>query len=217
MMPVRKGFTVIEVLIVVLIIGVIASIVLVLYQTVNGVRTTQSGIARGSAALNHAYAVLSKDLTCTFNSEQEGTAFELQAPADEERGSSSLRFCASLRNAAEREFRWAVVHRIRYAIDGTGSEPALVRVAEPLHGPGSLGGGAETNELLRPVSRFFLEVYDGKDWSSDWDSVARKGLPMAARITIGAFSSGNATQKVSKVYIPAGNAIKSSLQRVHLP
>ena len=217
MMPARKGFTVIEVLIVALIIGVIAGIVLVLYQTVNSVRTTQSGIARGSAALNHAYARLSKDLTCTFSSEQEVTAFKLQAPADEERGSSSLRFCASLRNAAEREFQWAMVHRIRYAIDGTGSEPALVRVAEPLNGPGSLGGGSVTNELLRPVSRFFLEVYDGKDWSADWDSVARKGLPMAARITIGAFSSGNETQKVSKVYIPAGNVIESSLQRVRSP
>jgi hypothetical protein len=200
-----------------MIIGVIAGIVLVLYKTVSGVRTTQAGISLGSAALTHAYSTLSKDLTCTFRSDQAGTAFKLQAPVDEERGSSTLRFSATLRNETERELRWATAQRIRYLVDGADGEPALVRITDPLNGPGLVERGSETNQLLRPVSRFFVEVYDGKAWASDWDSDEQKALPRAARITIGALSGGTATQKVTKVYIPAGNVIESTLQRVQTP
>ena len=204
----RAGFTLIEILVVSLIVVVVAAIVLVLYQTVNGVRSAQGNITQGSSALGQALRLLSRDLACSYLTDQEGTAWLMTEAVPDDRVSSSLQFAATLRDVAEDDYAWNTVQTLQYYVDDRNfEEPTLLRVSRPLVGIDSMRP-AITNELVRNVKAFTLEAYDGKDWQPEWSSADAEGLPQAVKLSIEMLSDNVSTQRVTKVYIAAGNGIK---------
>lgn len=202
----REGFTLIEILIVSMIVVVVAGIVLVLYQTVNTVRETQGDISEGNAALGQAMRVISRDLACSYTSKQEGAEFVLKASNQSDQKSSALGFVATLRDTTENELSWSETTAIQYYVDSENYvEPTLLRVSQSLVGPGAESPPV-TNELVRDVKLFSMEVFDGEKWSGDWSSQDEEGLPLAAKISIDVLTNETtSTQRVTKVYIAAGN------------
>ena len=205
----RQGFTLIEILIVSMIIVVVASIVLVLYQTVDSVRLTQNNITDTSAALGQAMRLMSRDLSCSYGTGQEGAEFILTAAEERDRTSSTLGFTASLRDVAEEELDWSTTEVIRYYVDRVHyPEPTLLRVSHNLNGP-ETGRPAVTNELVRNVRLFNADVYDGEKWKNEWSSRDEEGLPEAIQFSIEMETGATTTtQRMTKVYIAAGNLVK---------
>ena len=207
----RRGFTLIEILIVSMIIVVVAGIILVLYQTVVGVQRTQQQMAQGSAALGQAMRIMTRDLACSHISEQPGTEFILTTAVKTDRRSSSVAFCATLADQSASELSWNQTVSITYFVDELHyPEPTLLRVSRNLVGVDHRTDSI-TNELVRNVEFFEMKVFNGKEWVSEWSSEDEEALPQAAQLAIEMIDGASTTtQRVTKVFMPAGAGSKDA-------
>jgi hypothetical protein len=153
--------------------------------------------------------LMSRDLSCSYVTGQEGTEFMLTEAVEADRTSSTLSFCATLGDRVEEDLSWNHATSIQYYVDDRNyPEPTLLAVTRKLIGP-ETGRPATTNEMVRNVRLFKAEAYDGKEWKTAWSSEDEEGLPQAIQFSVEMVTGSNTTtQRVTKVYLAAGNMIE---------
>lgn len=207
----RSGFTLVELLVALVIATLIAVIIVALYGTATRTVTDQQARAKGPHAAAQTLDIMADDLARAFFHTRTTNDFLVLENGGTNQAAgltARLAFC-TLDPAQGGEPDWAGIRRVTYQVD---SSPGggLLRVDQPLVGPGSQDGGT-TNVMLRGVSTFQVEIFDGTEWQGTWAAKAGdERRPRIARVAIG--SPDWPTQQ-AELMIPAGHSVTSRLIR----
>ncbi len=119
--------------------------------------------------------------------------------------SARLQFYALASPAEDRDPRWATPLALSYELDPTRTPPDLLRIVRPLQGRHEQPLST-TNIVLRGVTRFHVEAFDGARWSEVWDGGAQ-ALPAAVRLELEVpVRDGYETYSLH-VHIPAATSV----------
>jgi prepilin-type N-terminal cleavage/methylation domain-containing protein len=203
----RAGFTLVEILLSALLVGVVAMIVHTLYRTVLLVRATQAGPVSREETLTGLLAALGRDLAGGVRVNEEKIPFELKKEPAE---FSQLRLPVLRSSGSEVDGFWSTPSLVEYRVDPDGGS-RLLRISRPLSGPGA-GGPFTTNEVLRGVSLFRVEALSGEEWKTDWKSGPESAWPIACRVRI-AGDGGPASAQEMILEVPSALSVSSSIER----
>jgi prepilin-type N-terminal cleavage/methylation domain-containing protein len=205
----KGGFSLVEVLVALVIVVVLSGIIFVSYRSLYRVGEEQDSVRDTDEAVTQALNQLSFDL----NSATLLKDIEMASPvfADHD-NSDELAFCLTERRADQSDHKQYRTLHVTYKVDTHENEPAtLLRISQPLSGPDL----AVTNALVKNVSTFNVEAYDGTDWLPAWSIPPNKGLPLAARVSIQVKNDSRSQE--TEIYIPAGDLVEPSIERGSAP
>lgn len=205
----RRGFTLIEILVAIVLMTVVAALVLLFFRGVNGVAEKGQGVtvdSQGALVLEY----VSRTLQQATQGLDPECRFILQASG---RGDEAFTFCSLQAINDVPDLRWArtIWNQILWEEEANGGE--LIQIHRPITGPGSMA--LTTNVLLTGVTSWEVQAYDGEQWQTAWNSEDAKALPEELQLKMSLDGVEEALEV--RVFIPVGKKIESTLERQLAP
>ncbi|OGV46724.1 MAG: hypothetical protein A2X46_12210 [Lentisphaerae bacterium GWF2_57_35] len=205
----------IELLLAMIIVVLVVTVAMSLYHTVASTLQGQTERLEGTIPATDALRQITRDLTCAFAAPGDSMCdFFLKAADAPDSPALELSFCTAIPSPTENEIPWGEIRQVKYLLiaNTTTDSLTLHRSMRPLTGPAALEP-VQTNVLALGIRQIKMEAFDGEKWQSEWPGEDSPVLPQAIRIEMQAGSPRNPKPLITEVFIPAGNAIPSSLTR----
>lgn len=201
-----RGMTLVEVLLALGIAVLLAGLVFSIYRAVLVTVRVQSERRSLRFPAAAALDLLRRDLERSLAPIGAANAFFILGPGINE--ATEKRLCFASADAGD-SFALSVydVFLIQYLLQpgSDAGDYSLVRERRPLCGESEDPEWPDREELVRNVSDFRIELFDGSQWTNSWGLLRDGGVPLAARASL---TIGDDATFGMHTLIPAGHRIE---------
>lgn len=180
----RQAFSLLETLVATAVAAILALIVYTLVRTIREVRETQYSADEGPATLAAAATRLTRDLACTFPSDDDDAKIRLTVTNVAQITASVLHLTVYSPAPGEDDLAWAIPRAVQWIpIAEPNGSITLQRISKPI--PGSNDPEpATTNNVLTALTTFDIRFSDSDAQHTTWSPKERTAPPLAAEIQI---------------------------------
>jgi len=199
--------TLIELLLAMGMAALLAVVVFSVYSSVLNTIRAQTLWRNTMSPAVAALHVLDRDLTCSLiPSGLSNAPFILDSRTHE--GTTTQLFFTTAYSAFLDNLRNYEIYQVRYALRSAGvtGKYSLIRQCWPFRVPQADARVTE-EELVKNVTQFQMQVFNGDQWTNQWGMKDADGLPLAARVKIVVRHDVGFRTTHSEVLIPAGHRI----------
>lgn len=202
----KRGLSLVEVLVALVVMVLVFSIIFVLYETVSRLQLFQQAESRPASQTVQALHTLSVDLSRSVYVSAADCKFSLSVSNN----FPSLSFCAALAEEDEDDLRWHGLVLTRYWVSAKESQPVLLQSRQPIAGPGAFLNPV-TNQLVQGISSFEVEAFDGEEWHEEWSNRDPRAWPESMRLRL---ATRGQEAETTQVTTPFGSVVESKIERV---